>query len=255
MRVLILTIQEDPPSLDTYVDDEDDSDVLGYEPVNEVYSAGFRALVAQLLQKDPSRRPTCHELLTQNPLLSALSDPVAREARKESMRSKVCDLVRDVGATEPLAADPKDMTGLIANLSTESSSSEAITARRGNHRLDHTPVSIMLSQEKGRPAGTSWVFPNGSQILASTAISSSVDDVMAQLDEFGKQTGGEHYARGEDNDSVPSVASVEESYQELESQLQPQSQTGDSQEDDLEEFMNDFERTTGGENFRPPNSQ
>ncbi|EEC50817.1 predicted protein, partial [Phaeodactylum tricornutum CCAP 1055/1] len=58
MKVLILTIQEDPPSLDSYDEDEDDDDC-----VDEEFSTDFRSLVSLCLQRNPSKRPTCRELL------------------------------------------------------------------------------------------------------------------------------------------------------------------------------------------------
>jgi hypothetical protein len=53
MKVLLLTIQEDPPSLDTYNNGDD----LG------MWSESFQLMVRMCLQKAPSRQPTCQELL------------------------------------------------------------------------------------------------------------------------------------------------------------------------------------------------
>jgi serine/threonine-protein kinase OSR1/STK39 len=61
MKVLIMTIQEDPPSLDTYDEEAgDDFDTLENE---EVYSKSFRSLVDTCLQKNPAKRPKSLELL------------------------------------------------------------------------------------------------------------------------------------------------------------------------------------------------
>jgi serine/threonine-protein kinase OSR1/STK39 len=193
MKVLILTIQEDPPTLDTYNDDDD-------EVVDEDYSKQFRQFVDMCLQKNPSRRRGCQELL-QSKYMSAFADAAVREERRERLKTQVCDLVRDVGEIEQ---EPS---------------------------IGHTPVSFVLSKAEDRPAGTTWVFADGSQVLSSAVSykSHDVDDVMAELDEFGKQTGGENYER---------------------QQQQQQQQQAEHQEDDLDAFMDEFEQNTAGENFR-----
>lgn len=207
MKVLILTIQEDPPSLDSYVDDDDDDDEL---TIDEDYTKAFRNFVQLCLVKTPAKRPTCQELL-QGKYFSPLQDPKRREARRQAIQSEVCGLVPDVGNEK------------------SPSSSRA----PGN-----TPMSFILSQDEDRPAGTTWVFPDGSQVLSSTAQAISVDDVMAELDEFGKQTGGENYDRKKRPETF------EES---MKGNMKPDDE---EEADDLDKFMDEFEQTTAGENFR-----
>ena len=207
MKVLILTIQEDPPSLDSY-DEEDDDDLD--QTVDEEFSKAFRMLVAICLQKNPAKRPTCQELL-QSKHLNPMNDPNHRKSRREAIRTQVCDLVRDVGAREDEASSNRQLPG-------------------------NTP--IFLSQEADRPAGTTWVFADGSQVLSSTgAAAGTVDDVMAELDAFGKQTGGEHYDRAR---SASSADSKDED---------------DDGGDDLNQFMDEFEQTTAGEHFKHPSKR
>lgn len=143
MKVLILTIQEDPPSLDTYEVEDDDDDVS--TPVaQEDYSKAFRYFVETCLQKNPSRRPTCQELLQNHKSLSVMNDPASRQARKEAMQEQVCAIVPNVGDE--------------ASSGTESPK----PTMPGN-----VPVSILVSQRTAdRPAGTTWVFADGSQILS-----------------------------------------------------------------------------------------
>lgn len=214
MKVLILTIQEDPPSLDTYTDDDDDD--LTYD---EDYSKSFRSLVQLCLQKNPARRPSCQELL-QGKFFSPITDPATREGRREALQTQVCGLVPDVGTSE----DGKNL-----------SSSRMMP---GN-----TPISILLTKEKDRPAGTTWVFADGSQVLSSAATANTVDDVMAELDAFGQETGGEHYDR-----TVPRGSSHDKNQQQ--ESKSPSEQTEDN--DDIDQFMDDFESTTAGEYFRRP---
>ena len=124
--------------------------------------------------------------------------------RRDKMRTEICDLVQDVGTSE-IESSPQ--------------------------LPDMVPVSIESSMEGNRPAGTTWIFADGSQVLASsTTKETTVDDVFDELDEFEKQTGGENYAR-----SQVAEATV---------------MTKQAEPDDLEDFMDEFEKTTAGENFR-----
>lgn len=198
MKVLILTIQNDPPTLDTYdVEADDDLDI-----VEEIYSKSFSNFVATCLSKNPTKRPNCQELL-RSKYLSHITDPGCRDRHRQAIQKDVCDLVKDVGAKDD--APSQQMPG-------------------------NSPVSILLSQDtKDRPAGTTWVFMDGSQVLSSSAKDVEVDDVMQQLDEFGMETGGEHYDR-----TVKTKKAI----------------TKD--EDDLDQFMDEFELNTAGEDFQRP---
>jgi serine/threonine-protein kinase OSR1/STK39 len=199
MKVLIMTIQDDPPSLDTY-DDEDEEDAMMSQ---EQYSYLFDSFVSLCLQKNPMKRPTCPELL-QSKFLLAYSDPGNREQARQNLQF-LCSLIGDVGSQD------------------DSRSAQS-------RHIGNTPVSIVLSQGKDRPAGTTWVFSDGSQVLSSTATSATVDEVMAELDEFEKQTGGENYAG---RSGVNNNATIDE-----------------EEGDDLDAFMDEFEQNTAGEDFR-----
>ena len=227
MKVLILTIQEDPPSLDTY--DEEDcgavDDLLDCFD-DEEFSKSFRSFVDVCLQKDPSKRPTTSDLLQSKPL-AEYQDVEYRERRRQAIVEEVCSLVDDVGSSEVAAATTE--------------------AGAGTTLPGHSPVSIVLSKEDdNRPAGTTWVFADGSQVLSSSATNAAtVDDVLDEIDQFGLQTGGEHYGR----EDAPQHRRQNSTSTPI---TQTTQQDDDDDDDDLNAFMDEFEMNTQGESFRRP---
>ena len=99
----------------------------------------------------------------------------------------------------------------------------------------------MSTAENNRPAGTTWVFADGSQVLASsTSNNATVDDVLEELDQFGQQTGGEHY-QGAASTSTLMAAPP--------SNTDDTGRSNNEEPDDLSAFMDEFEMNTQGENF------
>jgi len=234
MKVLILTIQEDPPSLATYDEetDDDDDDYM----VNEEYSKQFGAFVDMCLQKNPARRPTCPELLASK-YFAAFQDAGYRQERRDAIHREICSLVKDVGYKQEEAA-----------------AAAAAASSKNNPRLPgNAPISIVLNEAEDRPKGTTWVFADGSQVLSSEAAPTEVDDVMAELDAFGMQTGGEHYDRNSSNINT-NATTLRASGNAPQPQQQQQQQHGQDDShnagDDLDQFMDEFEQFTSGEDFR-----
>jgi serine/threonine-protein kinase OSR1/STK39 len=210
MKVLLLTIQEDPPSLDTYNDGDD----VG------MWSESFRSMVRLCLQKDPNRRPTCHELLAHRHF-RPLADADGRTEWRVRTKTELCDVVIDVDKSTVLP--------------------------------DGT-ATIQCTTKKDRPAGTSWILPGSSSgtspvdaTLSLRSSSGKRDDQLDFFDEFEEQTGGENFNRDslaatQGGDDVKSNATNEEEVDESKKK---------EEVDDINDFFDEFEKTTGGENFRP----
>jgi hypothetical protein len=104
------------------------------------------------------------------------------------------------------------------------------------------------------------VFADGSQVLASstttrTSIGTTVDDVLDEFDQFGLQTGGEHYMPSEKQQGQQSDSGGEKQSDGSGSDYvaAPAAVAAAEEEpDDLNAFMDEFELNTQGENFRHP---
>jgi serine/threonine protein kinase len=249
MKVLILTIQEDPPSLASYDEEQPDVDDYAHSSQQEEeWSKSFSNLVDMCLQKNPAKRPKSLELL-QSKYLNSMQDPAHRQARQDAMKTQVCDLVADVGSAQEASQQQQQQNNSRALLP-------------GN-----APISIILSKEENRPAGTTWVFADGSQVLASsttttrTSIGTTVDDVLDEFDQFGLQTGGEHYMPSEKQQGQQSDGGGEKQQAQqsdgsggdnVAAPVAAAAAAASSKEepDDLNAFMDEFEMNTQGENFR-----
>ena len=205
MKVLLLTIQEDPPNFDTYNDGDD---------VNMFWSKSFRSMIKLCLQKDPSKRPNCQELMAHRhfkPL--AIAD--GRAEYRNRTKTELCDVVEDVGKRTP------------------GSSGQLPGA---------TPIQIVSSTKKDRPAGTSWILPGGSTIETSSLRSSEGIDLGKDFyDQFEEQTGGENFTRDNLKDNAATT--------KVDNQTNNKERDNDDK-DEINDFFDEFEKTTGGENFQ-----
>eukprot|EP00956_Cyclotella_meneghiniana_P021904 scaffold40594_cov53-Cyclotella_meneghiniana.AAC.1 len=216
MKVLLRTIQEDPPQLETYNDGDDPN----------MWSRSFRSMVKLCLQKDPKKRPSCAELLA-NRHFKLLTSEGGREQWRLQTKRAACDNVQNVGT-------------LSGNVSSESLPGAI-------------PVQIVSNLQKDRPAGTSWVLPGGSSVDVSTAkTSSQLDDEKDFFDQFEQQTGGENFNREDASatqkrgNSSPAVDAKAESNKETSSATKEE----DDDKEALTDFFDEFEKTTLGEDFR-----
>ena len=203
MKVLLLTIQEDPPNLETYSDGDD---------VN-MWSKSFRSMIKLCLQKDPSKRPNCQELMTHRHF-KPLANADGRAEYKRRTKMELCDVVEDVGKLDSAGGG-------------DGSSGQLPGA---------TPIQLVSTMKKDRPAGTSWILPGGSMVEAST-LKSSTGGGGDFYDQFEQQTMGENFTRKnlKDNDATTKADN--------------QTKEKDD-EDDMNDFFDEFEKSTGGENFQ-----
>lgn len=201
MKVLLLTIQQPPPSLESYNDGDD---------VNTMWSQSFQNVIKLCLQKDPKKRPSCEQILS-NEYFSCLSMKGSREAHRSEMKSGLCDLIEDVGM-KPLAESESDSSRFPGTI----------------------PITIM-----DRPAGTTWVFPDGSQVLASSSDNGNVADQNEDFfDEFERETGGENFSSAKAEEEREDAAKAEAEEQRR------------KEKEENNDLMDAFENATGGENFR-----
>ncbi|KAL7576974.1 hypothetical protein ACA910_006729 [Epithemia clementina (nom. ined.)] len=261
MKVLILTIQEDPPSLATYLTLEENDDDDHHDPNNnpqaqqgggqpnpnsrthqpfmitEKYSKLFSSFVDQCLQKMPSRRPSCAELLQHRALQGMTNNPQHLQERQQNLCEQVCNYVPDVGAQN---------------------SEQPMYNQRLHEQVKivTSPSQALQNEEPKRQKGTTWVFSDGSQVLSSTALKSgesmSVDDVFDQLDEFEKETGGEHYNKQQE----PPLEDLTQKRRGDQQQQQQQFQRlhHHDEDDDMNDFLDDLEQTLPGEDYQHPAS-
>ena len=262
MKVLLMTIQEDPPGFETYRDEGDDDAGLGLgggsgsegagsgvgryvgrvsrEERGMDWSKSFQSMVAWCLQKDPTKRPNCEELLNHEHF-KGLKEDGQRKVYEVKLKEEICDWIPNVGdEIEKRVSD---------NLN------EQVPLERYNSDL---PVCV----EENRPSGTTWIFSDGSQIVAAGSAeealaaavigengSSSGDQDF--FDQFEKDTQGEDFKHPSTiTEEVLPSSQQQQQQQQKQQQVQVEVQQKGEDDDDLNAFMDQFEMETGGENFR-----
>jgi serine/threonine-protein kinase OSR1/STK39 len=215
MQVLIRTIQEDPPSLDTYERFESSQDDI----YPQEWSPRFRELVSFLLQKNPADRPTCQEVLHQVTWWSSAVSAF-------ELANDICAHIPSIGIDYSDNHENIEDASMIWNTSSVLSSTSL------------SPTD--------RAPGTTWVFSDDDRTLLPI----DSEDGLRELDEFCSAIGGEHYQKDEMENSdyhresqAPSISWMEEY------NLEKISDTP-VDDDGLDEFLDEFEKTTSGENFQ-----
>ena len=166
IKVLLLTIQEDPPSLETYDDDDDYDDADGEDHGSgietERWSKSFQDMVKQCLQKDPKNRPECDDLLN-HVHFRHLMDEGTLEAAKSHTKEKVCDVVGDITTSVAAAG------GAAAKKDEKNPVCDEATDETTRPKASSTVRIVSNAVTEDRPAGTTWVFSDGSHVMASSS--------------------------------------------------------------------------------------
>ncbi|GMH52926.1 hypothetical protein TrST_g3864 [Triparma strigata] len=199
MKVLLMTIQEDPPSFNTYED-------LGGK--GEKHSKEIKSFVNKCLQKDPSKRQSVDELLSHK-IFSHLSDEKGINKAREEFRNDILKHIDDIGNTDPDKVVKERAAG-----------TKPIV-------FESTPG------DEDRPAGTTWVFSDGTSQVVKQGGGGGGDDDEDFFDKFEKSTGGENFDKDRGNEP-------EKVKDEKEPEKDPE-KVKDEKDDNLD-FMDEFEK-------------
>lgn len=239
MKVLLKTIQEDPPSFHTY--DNDDDEWLHPQDRSGSWSDSFRDMTSWCLQKNPKNRPNCDELLAHKHLL-LLKDVSILAEYKRKIKEEILDKISDVGTEE---TDNVGIYSTNLNHSADKSDIPITIVTESNDDTRRTAWVFPEISEK-RPSGTTWIFSDGSNISVSAdeALGRKDQEVTESdfFDQFEKETQGEHFKHPSRRNSAQNSSKVRENSNDL--------QNTSSSEDDINAFMDHFEQETGGEDFR-----
>jgi len=150
MKVLLLTVQEDPPSLKSYRDDRRNG---------IPFSRPFKEIIKLCLQKDPKKRPTATTLLTQKffkterspqPLVDELLSVIPSIGT-----TTVEDFVRPQGAF-PIQGSWNEQT-MVNQLNIESKTNFINAVNNQIHNDSQRSTEFQ--------SGTTWVFDDGSMVV------------------------------------------------------------------------------------------
>ncbi|KAG5182103.1 putative protein kinase [Tribonema minus] len=164
MKVLLMTIEQEPPSLKTYADDK--------QPNGEPFSKAFREFVRLCLQKNPKKRPNCATLLQHS--FFKRKDLGPRSLISELLNNVECVGESDVSGRERLRG-----TRPASFYKNPPEPGEGGEGDR-HHRRRSTAAELAAMPTIGssgevpgagkvapdsHPAGTTWVFDDGSQVV------------------------------------------------------------------------------------------
>jgi serine/threonine-protein kinase OSR1/STK39 len=191
MKVLLMTIEQDPPSLKSYGEDR--------QPDGEAFSRPFKEFVRLCLQKNPKKRPNCTTLLNHN-FFKKHNLPASRASLVHDLLNEV-QSVGEMGGSERLPGTrPVTIVAPEAPGTQPSASAAAAAAalEEADELLDQpgTLTSAKTKQPKvapaEHPAGTTWVFEDGSQVVlkaddSKEKLQAARDEVAEFFKEFEEQ--------------------------------------------------------------------
>mmetsp|Transcript_7085 Transcript_7085/g.10602 ORF Transcript_7085/g.10602 Transcript_7085/m.10602 type:complete len:408 (+) Transcript_7085:119-1342(+) len=158
MKVLLMTIEQDPPGLKSYRDDK--------QPTGEPFTRSFKEFVRLCLQKDPKKRPNCSTLLNHSFFKK-------KDATSKTLISELLSKIDCVGESDG------------------TSSAERLKGTKPGFVHKNSPLETQDSgQEKeaeilpsdAHPAGTTWVFDDGIEVTLRA--DNSVDEKREKEEEI-----------------------------------------------------------------------
>eukprot|EP00752_Nemacystus_decipiens_P015075 g13429.t1 len=154
MKVLMQTIEREPPSLKSYPDDR--------QPGGDVFGRNFKEVVRFCLQKNPKERPNCASLLSKKFFKRDLQpDGIVKE-----LLVNVPVVGEGDGALErrepgvPVAVLAEEQMTLDVQTGAKSKPSRSTQAAQEGDEHDRPKVA-----PPDHPAGTTWVWDDGSGVV------------------------------------------------------------------------------------------
>mmetsp|Transcript_2183 Transcript_2183/g.7648 ORF Transcript_2183/g.7648 Transcript_2183/m.7648 type:complete len:398 (+) Transcript_2183:282-1475(+) len=144
MRVLVMTIEEDPPSLRTYE--------TQLQRNGQPFSNNFNQFVSKCLQKVPAKRPTCEQLLQHKLFKNRSAAPLVEELLRH---------VDNVGLDEDADGNRLPGTAPVA-VDVDAAEGEGKAADGAEGAAGAAAAAQLRFRDAAdRPKGTTWVFDDG----------------------------------------------------------------------------------------------
>lgn len=140
MKVLLYTIQNEPPSLRTYSNDK---------YANEPFSQNFKQFVRMCLQKNPDNRPNCTTLLA-NKFFSAKK--YGPEKLVEELLDKIDDVSSDLSSMHESQSEAVDVRELMAEALRAEGIADTHMPLAGEHVPQTQDGSMMESHMSATPS-------------------------------------------------------------------------------------------------------
>ncbi|CAM9327664.1 unnamed protein product [Chrysoparadoxa australica] len=223
MKVLMRTIEQDPPSLRSYSEDT--------QAGGGSFSRNFKEIVRLCLQKNPKKRPTCQILLNH------------KFFKSTSNKSLIEDLLNDmdsVGDGSPPASAKDRLPGTRPGSFYANTGNAAETEMKLDDTVRVNSISVQgggvtqghrASIPDDHPKGTTWVFEDGSQVVlkaddskqAQAAHQLETDDF---LNEFEEQVADEDFKTKKGLQERERQKAVQQEQEQQEGMLMSQEQVG-----------------------------
>ncbi|XP_053687893.1 serine/threonine-protein kinase OSR1 [Sabethes cyaneus] len=179
MKVLMLTLQNDPPSIDTGADEKDQY---------KAYGKTFRKMIVECLQKEPSKRPTASELL-KHPFFKKAKDRKYLTQTLLATGPSMATRVHKAAKRQPGASGRlhRTVTGEWVWSSEEEDngkqSSDSDSEERPMNRLDRMDSSASETEDASEPSEATVTAPTAGPSNSANADVTSTLGALA-LDEL-----------------------------------------------------------------------